>query len=144
MTRPPLPVALFALAVVVVPFVHGELYPFTDGALFTDAQPVFAVHEVVGPDGRTLPAAEFGLGLWYDGLRGDSARHPSPGPRGMARPATVNLWGKVPAEDEVRAAVAAALARPGAPPFVTVVQRVVGATGEDEVGVVAERTWRVP
>jgi len=45
-----------------VPLIHGELLPFTNAALFTDAQPFFTDYSLRDAEGKPLDPHDFGLG----------------------------------------------------------------------------------
>jgi hypothetical protein len=131
----------FCAMAVVLPLVHGELLPFTDAALFTDAQPTFAAYRVVDARGRRLDPKAFQLALVYNGLRGESLRYPKRGPGAIRRAVSSNRWGEVLSEQDVRALVEARLVKLGATRAVTVTQIVFGALDADRVGVIARNRW---
>ena len=123
-----------------LPLWVGECLPWTDAALFTDAQPRFARYEVIdAATGRRWPAGHARLALRYVGLRGDSARYPQPAPGALRRAATANRWGEVLDEAGIRAAVAPAWSK-GGPPEAVVTQHTYGALGDGRVGRLHRRT----
>lgn len=149
-SRPGEPVVLaaFLLAVSLVSLTVGDLYPFTDPSLFSDAPRLYCRYRVIDRDsGEELPAAWFGLHRNYYGLDGysDARSEPHRGAR-LAAP-TLDRFGRVAAAKEVRGAVLAGLAllplEHASTTRVRVEQEIIGPLGSG-VGPVETRRIDVP
>jgi hypothetical protein len=131
-----LAVGLFCLVCVAVPLFCVELYPFSRAPMFTGAPRLYCTYNVLDPQGRPLPAEDFGLqrNYWGNPLGVGVGFHPPP---------SADRFGEVVPRAEVSAAVRRRLAdRPGLR-YVEVVRAVIGPVDERRVGVVRRERWRV-
>ena len=133
---PLLAIGLFVLANLILPPLFGDLYPFSSSPMFRDRPAAYCTYMVFGPDGVELPPADFGLHRNYDGNPDcvGVGRRPAP---------SLDRFGLVTGEAEVRAHVAKVLAGRPELAFVEVVQEVVGPVDSERVGVVTVHRWRV-
>jgi hypothetical protein len=140
----------YVLAVVFVPLLLGDVYPFTVAPMFRDTPQHYANYKVYAPDGTLLAdnatrrvdplnkPDPFLLRRYYDG-------NPVGYGVGICPPKTLDNFGHVPTESEVRTHIAVCLKNFPQYEYVTVQQEVVGATCAKCVGVRARdsRTWKV-
>lgn len=135
---PPKPVliaTLFLAANALVPLIWGDVYPFTTAPMFRDTPQHYCRYRVSGPEGE-LPVSDFLLQRIYDG-------NPPGYGVGIEPPPTLNVFGEVQSEAQVRAHVAQILRRRGGPEWVEVEQEVIGAVDAQRVGVVEKHLWRI-
>ena len=127
-----------------VPLWAEELYPFTRAELFVDAPQQYCRYRILDPTGRGMGADQFSLASHYFGLNGYHRQRPQPHLGAIARSATERVFGHVATEAQVRQLVQRGLLLTPQVPFVVVTQQVVGDVDGSGVGVVQERTWRIP
>ncbi len=128
--------AAFLLVNVLVPVFCIELYPLSRAPMFEDAPRRYCDYTVYGPDGKALPAADFGVQRNYH------ANPPDAG-YGYRPPPTINEMDAVPDTPQVVAWVRQHLEAFPRLKYVEVVQQVVGPVDGDRVGVVESRRTRV-
>lgn len=130
-------VLAFALCVLVVPPVFGDLYPFTIAPMFRDRPQVYCTYRVIGEDGRERSARDFELHRNYDG-------NPVGFGSGRAPPPTLDRFGEAPDEATVVAHVRRVLqARHPTVGYVDVIQTVIGPVDASRVDVIREVRLRV-
>lgn len=123
----------FVLVNVLAPIVVGEFYPFTVSPMFCDEPQVYCEYELYDSSGESLPLKEFELQRNYDGN--------PPGLGVGIKPApTLDHFGHVPDERQLRRHLEAQLAKHPELDSVRVVQKVIGAIDMQRVGVIEERT----
>jgi hypothetical protein len=130
-------IVMIVSAVLILPLVFGELFPFTSAPMFRDSPQVYCDYEITGPEGVRLKAKDFHLQRNYDG-------NPPGLGAGVQPAATLDRFGFAPEIATVRAHVEKLLrARPQGPAFIDVRQRVIGATDDDRIGVIRDTSIRV-
>lgn len=129
-------VLAFVVVNLLAPFVLGEMYPFTVSPMFCDEPSEYCEYEVLGPNGQNLELADFALQRNYDG-------NPPGLGVGLVPSPTLDQFGMVPTEDELRVHVQKQLANHPELESVTVIQRVVGAIDSQHVGVLPDRTIEI-
>ena len=97
-------VALFVGFNLTAPLLLHEKFPFTISPMFCDQPDQYATYEVFDPEGNSLPQADFGLHLVYDG------NPPGLGMGIQPRP-TVHAFGECSSESEIRSHVSRSLSR---------------------------------
>ncbi|MCB9525540.1 MAG: hypothetical protein H6702_19485 [Myxococcales bacterium] len=141
--RPPWPVVAWVALSLGMPLWAPECLPWTDAALFTDAQVRFARYRVTdAATGAPWAGGQARLSPRYSGLRGDSARFPGPAPGALQREAAGDLWGVVLEADGMQAALAPAWAR-GGPAEAAVERRIYGRLPTGAVGLLETRQFHV-
>lgn len=128
--------AFIIISLIAPPFV-GEVYPFTNSPLFRDQPELYTLYAVYDEEGRKLPPENYGVQLNYDG-------NPPGLGVGIVPPETVNLFGMVADEADVRRQVQDHLNK-STRKVVIVEQRVYGAFDDQRVGQIEGRTrrWRI-
>ena len=129
-------VALFCAVNLVVPVFVAELFPFSRFWLFADAPQRYCEYEIRSDLGRRIAPWRMGLQRNYNGAQ----PHEFYGRR--LRP-SIDRFGEVATEQEVRAQVEMALVRHPALRAVRVRQQVIGAIDGDKIGVVETNVWRI-
>lgn len=126
-------VVAFVVINLLGPFVLGERYPFTIAPMFCDEPGEFAEYELYDPDGNSLPLARFQLQRNYDG-------NPPGLGVGIKPPATLDSFGNIPSEEELRSHLEKMLEEQQDLDSVRVVRRVIGAIDDQHVGELPDRT----
>jgi hypothetical protein len=121
----------------------GKLYPFEAPSFFVARADQYCRYTLRDPQQRELPMYEFGLGDFYAGQGGYAVGVPGQEPGAIKLPATINVYGEVPAPSEVAGVVQRALRARSEPEYVIVDQQVIGPLDQEAVGVVASHRMRV-
>lgn len=129
-------VGAFATLNLVVPVLTAELFPFSRFWLFADAPRRYCHYEIRTSEGKPVPPQALGLQRNYNGAQ--PYRY-----HGRVLPPTIDRFGDVAREEEVRAQARGFLAEHPAIRFLDVQQDVIGAADQDRVGVVSTRRWRI-
>ena len=127
-------IAIFALVVILAPFIAGEVYPYTTNPLFQDQPTKYAEYRVFDSDRRPLPVESFALQLEYDG-------NPVGQGVGILPPITANEFGVIEDEQAIRKHVRRLMG--GSREEVIVQQKIYGAVDDQRVGLVEENQWTI-
>ena len=127
---------------VLIPLTLEKIFPFDRPSFFVASVRRHSLYEITDPQGRQLPLHAFGLGDFYWGQRGWFSEIPVQERGAIKLPDTINIYGEVASEQQVRAMVRRHLADSNLA-YVDVVQRVKARADGQTVGVVSERRWRV-
>jgi hypothetical protein len=131
--------AALLVANVIVPLLWGDVYPFTSAPMFRDSPRHFCNYRVYSPSGEELPAINWNLQRIYDG-------NPVGYGVGVQPPPVLEQeFGVVSDEAAVRKHVEQQFGRPDNSryEFVDVVQEIIGAMNDQQVGVITTNRWRI-
>ena len=129
-------IALFCAVNLAVPLFVAELFPFSRFWLFADAPQQYAVYEIRSDQGQRIAPWQMGLQRNYNGAQ----PYESYGRRLLP---SIDRFGEVATEEDVRAQVRAALVAYPALSGVLVRQTVIGAINGDNIGIVETKLWRI-
>jgi hypothetical protein len=132
-------VAAFATAFVVVPLFVTDLFPFSQAPMFADAPRQCCNYTVYLPDGQQSPPDR----LKDVGLQRNYWGNPVGVGTGFLPPTSVDVFGEVATEAEVRKVVEEHLRERPELPFVDVVQEVIGALDDQRAGIRETHRWHI-
>jgi hypothetical protein len=135
-------VATFALALVVVPPIVRELYPFSLPSMFSRAIVRLARYDATDLDGNPIALERLHLHVpeWHD----PPVRTLGRDGYGRRRPPSAHVLGEVASRQEVERAVRWSLrADPGLPAVVLVRQRVMARGADGALASQSDQTWRI-
>ena len=126
-----------------IPLTLEKIIPFDRPSFFIASVRRHCVYKITSPDGRSLPLYEFGLGNFYFGQRGWFSEVPFQERGALKLPDSINIYGEVASEEQVRAVVRRHLSGSDLD-YVDVVQKVKASSVDGQtVDVVTARRWRV-
>lgn len=135
-------VAIFVLALVAVPPIVRELYPFSLPSMFSRAPRRLARYDATDLDGRTIALERLHLHVpeWHDPPVQTFGRDGY----GRRRPPSAHVLGEVASRQDVERAVRWSLRRdPSLPAVVLVRQRVMARGADGALELQSDRTWRI-
>lgn len=135
-------VAIVVLALIAVPPIVRELYPFSLPSMFSRSIERLAVYEATDLDGTTIALERLHLHVpeWHD----PPVRTLGRDGYGRRRPPSAHVLGEVASQDEVARAVRWSLRRdPSLPASVRVRQRVMARGADGALEWQSDRTWQI-
>ncbi len=129
--------AVFCAVNLIVPLVITDLFPFSRAPMFADAPRRYCAFKVLAPDGSELRLSDFALQRNYWG-------NPLGVGCGFRPPESLEQFGAVPTDAEVKRHVEEQLARFPDLQFVDVIREVTGPIDAYRVGQLEWKRWRVP
>ena len=134
--------SVFLACTILIPLTVEKIIPFDRPSFFVASVRRHCVYKITDPNGRSLPLHEFGLGNFYFGQRGWFSEVPSQERGALKLPESINIYGDVASEEQVRTVVSRHLAERDLE-YVDVSQKIKANPGGKSAGVVAEHQWRV-